>query len=363
MTESKTERIYWSAVNSVSGMHPDLFFRLLEHFGTMQALWEAPASALEADDVLSPVMREHILSARKDRDARREVQIALEKGVKIVTMEDDDYPVPLRTIPQPPPVLYIKGKWEKTDERSIAIVGSRRCTQYGRDLASEIAEGLAKQSVTVVSGLAAGIDTWAHRGALSAGGRTIAVLGSGIDYIYPPLNKRLAEEIAGSGAIITEFPFGEKPEKRNFPRRNRIISGLTLGTIVIEARPGSGALITAEYAAAQGRRIFAVPGDVKTELNRGPHQLIRSGAALVESAEHVLQELGIEPTQEQIHFEPELEGREQLIYSMISTAPCSFDEICARTSSTASEVSSTLLMLEMKNLIRQLPGKMYVKQR
>ncbi|MEW5945008.1 MAG: DNA-processing protein DprA [bacterium] len=355
------ERPFWIALNAVPDMRPELFFRLLEHFGAVSKLWKAAPEAIEACPALTPAMRKNLLETRERMPPGAEP--LEEKGVRALTLHDDGYPGPLKGIPLPPPVLYVRGEWTGGDERSIAIVGSRACTQYGRDMAAEIAGDLARGGVTVVSGLAHGIDACAHRGALAAGGRTIAVLGSGLDRVYPALNLPLSDEIAASGALVSEFAPGVEPEKRNFPRRNRIISGLALGTLVIEAGKDSGAMITAEHAAEQGRLVLAVPGDVKRQLNAGPHALIRGGALLVESAADVLEKIGAAPAQQELSFEERLDEHEQRIYNLISAEPRTFDEVCLGVSMSAPQVSSKLMMMEMKGLVRQLPGKMYVRRK
>lgn len=355
------EKVYWVAVNSVLGMHSGLFFKLKGHFGSMRAVWEAPEAELEASGKIKEAEIRNLVKAR-EREAEEELKAADEKDIQVVTSEEEAYPSPLRGIPDPPPVVYIRGEWRDGDARSVAIVGSRRCTQYGRDVAEEIAEDLARSGVTVVSGLAYGIDACAHRGALGAGGRTIAVLPSGMLNIYPPSNAGLAEEIAGSGCLISEFSLENRPEKWYFVRRNRIISGLSMGTVVVEAPEGSGALITARHAAEQGRAVFGVPGNVKSDQNRGTHALIRGGAALVETAEQILEALGLKPRQEELPLEDDLDEKSVGVLKMIRSEPCRFDEICFKNSLSAGEVSRILLSLEMKGFIRQLPGKMYVRR-
>ncbi|MFH1537985.1 MAG: DNA-processing protein DprA [bacterium] len=356
------EKAYWTAVNSVLGMHPGLFFRLKDHFGSIKAVWDATEEALEESGRIRPAELKNLVDARAGR-ADGELKAAEENGIKVITLEEDGYPAPLRELSDPPPVLYIRGEWREGDERAVAIVGSRRCTQYGRDIAEEIAGGLARAGVTVVSGLAYGIDARAHRGALGAGGRTAAVLPSGMLNIQPQSNAGLAEEIAGSGCLISEFSLGKRPEKWDYVRRNRLISGLSMGTVVIEAPEGSGALITAKHAAEQGRAVFGVPGNVRSDANRGTHALIRDGAVLVESAEQVLEALELGPKQGELPLEVDLDERHGRVFDLIRYEPQVFDNICIETSFGAGEISVILLSLEMKGLIKQLPGKMYVRRR
>lgn len=355
------EKVFWVAVNSVLGMHADLFFKLKKHFCSMKAVWEATEEELVASKVISPAVLKNFIEAR-NADVENELKISGEKGIKVLTMEEDGYPPQLRDIPDPPPVLYIKGEWEGGFERAVAVVGSRKCTQYGRDIAEEIAGGLARAGAVVVSGLAYGIDTCAHKGALRAGGKTAAVLPSGLLNVYPATNAGLAKEIAGSGCLVSELPLDKRPEKWEFIRRNRIISGLSVGTVVVEAPEGSGALITARHAVEQGRTVLGVPGNVKSGLNKGVHALIRGGAVLVETAEQILEELGFAARQGELPLEEVLGEKESKILYMIRCEPCRFDEICYSTALGAGEVSRILLSLEMKELIKELPGKQYVRR-
>jgi len=260
--------------------------------------------------------------------------------------------------------MYIKGDVLPCDSRAVAIVGTRKCTAYGRDIAFELAGELARNGVTVVSGLAHGIDTAAHQGALKASGRTIAALGSGLNIIYPAINKRLSEEISASGALVSEFPLNTSPDKWNFPRRNRIISGMSLGVVIVEAPDSSGALITAAFALEQGREVFAVPGNVKSYLSRGPHKLLRDGACLVETVDDILRELRLDsaPAQQaELDLAPALSGREKELYEIIAAEPIEMGELCRRAGCTAAEAGAALTMLEMKKCVRKLPGGMFVK--
>jgi len=317
-----------------------------------------------------------ILSLSDGKAAEQELERAQKLGVQVLTIEDRDYPFLLKQIYDPPIVLYVKGKFSERDKNSIGIVGSRRPSIQGRLNAEKFGFELASRGITVVSGMARGIDTAAHRGALNAKGRTIAVLGSGLDVIYPPENRDLSKEIAKNGAVISEFPFGTQPDRQNFPRRNRVVSGLSLGILVVEAGEKSGALITASFALEQGREVFAVPGNVNLPTTKGCHQLIKDGAKLVEKVEDVLEELNIEKV-----LKPENQGstaidstqgkgtetlplseEEKKVYKVIEKEPLYIDQIVRLTGMESFKASQILMKLEIRGLIRQLPGKFFVRR-
>lgn len=360
------ERNSWIALNQARGMTAELFYHLVERFGSPRDLWSAPEKEIKKvfSDRSSFVFDSIIELRDKGEDGTQEIERAAQGGAKILTLLDDDYPAPLREIPKPPPppVLYYKGTLSEHDnEWSVAIVGTRKCTGYGSAVAFDLAKSLSRKGYTIISGMAAGIDTAAHNGALKAGGRTIAVFGTSIDKVFPAGNLNLAKNIKDSGLILSEFPMSARGEKMNFPRRNRIISGMSRGTIVVEAGKKSGALITAELANEQGREVFAVPGDVHTSVSRGPHWLIKHGAYLVETADDVIEILGGPQGQSEMEFEETLQDSgHKKIYEIVSEAPAGFDEIRAAIGAPASEVSAALMMLQMKGLIRELPGKIYV---
>ena len=282
------ERACWVAFNRVPGIGVARFRLLLERFGSLAAAWQAPPRDL-AQAGLDRRALDALLAARPQLRPERELERVGRLRAKVVTWHDAAYPPLLAAIPDPPPVLYVRGRLAA--DQALAIVGTRRATLYGRDAAERLAADLASAGLTIVSGLAKGIDTHAHRGALKGGGRTIAVLGHGIDTCYPPENRRLAAEIAERGALVTDYAVGTGPLGENFPPRNRIISGLAAGVLVVEAGETSGALITSRYAAEQGRDVFAVPGPITAHASRGCHRLIQDGAKLVTSAEDVLAEL------------------------------------------------------------------------
>lgn len=312
-----------------------------------------------------------VLNAPLDK-ALQAIDQAAATNVKIISLEDENYPELLKNIYDPPPVIYVKGCGIKAGEKTLAIVGTRKASRYGKETAKKLAYELSSLGITIVSGLALGIDTLAHQGALEAKGKTVAVLGCGVDYIYPPSNRDLAVEIESSGAIISEFPMGTGVEKGHFPRRNRIIAGLSMGTIVVEGHYDSGAMITAKFALDQGREVFAVPGDIALDQSKGPHWLIKQGAKLIESVDDVLEELNLQlqtsnfktnsnpkiPTAKRDHSN--LSPEEQKIIEVLSLEPKHIDDIAQETSLSTPQVSSLLMVLEIKKILRQLPGKMFV---
>ena len=306
---------------------------------------------------------EALVKARGTLSLDDEVARVEEQGATFLTWENEAYPPRLRQIHSSPPLLYVKGEVRPEDEWAVAVVGTRRATSYGRQLVEEIAGDLARSGITVVSGLARGIDSLAHRAALRAGGRTIAVLGSGIDIIYPSEHRDLASKVVERGALLTEYALGTKPEAGNFPARNRIISGLSLGTLVVEAGKRSGALITADYALEQGREVFALPGSVSSEKSQGTNRLIQEGAAkLVMSVEDILEELNLTMVERQREVRTIVphDEREARILKYVSTEPIHVDEIREKTNLPIAEVSSALAMMELKGMVRQVGGMNYV---
>ncbi|MBN3039340.1 MAG: DNA-processing protein DprA [Candidatus Omnitrophica bacterium] len=286
--------------------------------------------------------------------------------IKILNFADEEYPINLKYIFDPPASLNIKGSLLKEDSIAIAVVGSRRATYYGQHNAENLAFHLAAKGITIVSGLARGVDSAAHRGALKAGGRTIAVLGSGVDVIYPPENSKLAEDVARNGAVISEFPLGTPPFKQNFPRRNRIISGMSLGIVVIEAAKRSGALITANFALEQGREVFAIPGKIGSLTSQGTHSLIKDGAKLVESVEDIIEEIESLRIYQDVKKQealplPGLSEEEKQIYDNITKEPSYIDDIMEKVIFSHGKLLNCLLRLEHKGLIKELPGKQFIR--
>ncbi len=298
--------------------------------------------------------------------AEREQREAKVHYVRIVTIEDSEYPPPLREIYSPPPVLYQWGTYETADQTAVALVGARQADYRGKSLARSLASSLAKRGMTVVSGLARGIDTQAHEGALEAGGRTIGVLGSGFGRFYPPENRELAGKIAERGCVFSEFPWDWHPEPRNFPRRNRIISGLSKGVVVVQAARRSGSLITARLALEQGREVFALPGPPESPLSRGCHALIKQGAKLVENVGDVLEELGmpVAQTAERVQAAPapRLSGLLARLYRCLKTDPMQIDQICEICDIDPKDALPALLTLELRGLIVHLPGQAFARK-
>lgn len=360
------EREAWLALNMVPHVGPATFALLIEHFGTARRILKAPLKAFAGVPGIGPVTAQAIRSFPAAETIARERKRMAARRLRFLTLRDAEYPAPLRRIPQPPPVLYIRGRWEERDCRAVAIVGSRNATPYGREVADRLAFDLVMRGLTIVSGLARGIDAAAHRGALRAGGRTIAVLGSGADIVYPAEHRKLAEAIAERGALLSEFPLGTGPLKGNFPRRNRLISGLSIGVVVVEAAVNSGALITANHALEQGREVFAVPGRARGQFSQGCHRLIKAGAKLTEGWEDVLEEFGgrVLVPQEAIPVVPPLpplEGEEEQVLPLVGEEPLHIDAIIARSRLPAPAVAAALLSLEMKGWVKQLSGKTFVR--
>jgi len=362
------------------GVGPAIFGRLIKHFGSADRALGASVSELAKIDGIGFKTAERIASTRDKFDAAGEVESAQKLGVWIIHLEDERYPPVLKRIYDPPPVLYIKGTLTREDNLAISIVGSRHCSLYGQEQASRFAHFLASAGFTVCSGMARGIDTAAHQGALSAGGRTIAVQGCGLANIFPPENAKLFELIAESGACISELPLRYEPLAVNFPPRNRIIAGLSLGTIVVEAAPRSGALITAKAALDYNREVMAVPGKIDSPLSKGAHQLIKEGATLIESVEDVMQALGHIGRQLEEHVSAaaaaasermerplfdvsqlKLSGDEKKVYGCLDKEPVHVEQIIAETELPAGSVNAALISLRLKALIKQLPGSLFVK--
>lgn len=355
-------KLYWVALSLVPGVGPAKFRRLVESLGSPEAVWKAPAAQLAAVGLDRRAI-DSLVSSRSRVDLQRESDKLQRLGVSVLTQQDDAFPRLLHHIADPPPVLYVRGEMRPEDDTSVAIVGTRRPTVYGRQAAETFARGLSEHGVTVISGLARGIDTVAHQAALEGGGRTVAVLGSGLDIIYPAENRNLAAEISRRGAVISEFPLGTKPDGINFPRRNRIISGLSAACVVIEAGDSSGALITAEFALEQGRDVFAVPGNIFSPASRGPNRLITDGARPACRIEDILEELDIEMAVEQREVRgavPEGES-EKAVLRCLGHEPLHIDDIRRAVCLPMSVVSSTLTLLELKGLARQASGMNYVR--
>ncbi len=357
-------RRYWVGFNLVKGIGAVRLQRLLDHFGSAQAAWHAEASALK-EAGLGPKLARKLIGLRKQVDLARIWQELEDRGIQVLTWLDTGYPDRLLEINQPPPVLYLQGDLVPDDQWAVAIVGTRRVTSYGRQVAEELAAVLVQSGVTVVSGLARGVDSMAHRSALYSGGRTIAVLGSGVDRVYPPENRRLAEEITRSGAVVSDYAPGTPPEAVNFPPRNRIISGLAQVVVVIEGGARSGALITAAFAAEQGREVFAVPGNIFSPRSVGTNRLIRSGAHPMTDANDVLEALNLERLanlRQARRLLPDNE-QEREVLNILGFEARHVDEISRELPWNVNEVLSLLAMMELKGLVQKVSGMRYVSNR
>jgi len=360
------------ALNLIPGIGSLQLQRLLTAFGDTDRLWKATVHELQqVEGITSELARRIAAGVRDERRLADELELAARAGVELVTLDDDGYPQPLRTISDPPLALYVRGTLESFDSVAVSIVGTRRASLYGTQSAERLGYDLALRGMTVVSGLARGIDAAAHRGALKASGRTLAVLGNGLSSFYPPEHEALACEIAECGALISEYPMRTQPLPHHFPRRNRIISGLSLGVVIVEAATRSGALITADCALEQGREVFAIPGPMTAVTSQGTHQLLKQGARLVTSVEDILEELRLTPqpiqrktsadaatSTEAIQL-PESERR--VLACLREDHPQYIDVIAAQSELGLPTVSTVLLHLELKRLIHQLPGKQFVR--
>jgi DNA processing protein len=360
-----TDLRYFIGFNHVSGIGPAKLQRLLDFFGDLPTAWTAGAFEL-AQAGLDKRAIENLLTARKTLDLDARVEQARRACDLILTWDDAAYPRLLKEIPQPPPVLYIKGTLTPTDEWALAVVGTRNASAYGRETTRALVSELARNKMTIVSGLARGIDAAAHVATLDAGGRTIAVLGTGIDTIYPPEHAKLARMITEHGALISDYPVGVKADGANFPARNRIISGLSLGVLIVEGDHVSGAMITCQFALEQDREVFAIPGNIFRRESRGPNKLIReSRAKLVTSVQDILEELNltmIAEKQEARAIVPSNET-EAVMLKYLSADPTHVDEIRQQSGLPIAQVTSTLALMELKGMVMQMGGMNYVLAR
>jgi DNA processing protein len=354
----------------VPGVGPQTSRALLERFGSAGEVLDATRGQLCGVAGVGPKLAEKIVRARQDFDAAAELALCRRMEVNLISRGEPDYPPPLENIPDPPGLLYVKGKIEPRDQLAIAVVGSRHCTPYGTRTAERLASALARTGFTVVSGLARGIDAAAHRGAIKAGGRTIGVLANGLASVYPPEHEDLARAVVEAGGLISEMPMRQGPLAGLFTQRNRIISGLSLGVVVIEATPRSGSLSTAGHAMEQNREVFAVPGPVDSLASRGCHRLIRDGARLVETVDDILEELG--PLVSEVRTQPDeppvrhpaelaLSDSERSLLGHLDDQPTGVDDLITRTGMTAGQVMATLSVLELKRLVRRQPGHRFVR--
>lgn len=361
---SEAEKLHWVGFNLVKGIGAVRFRTLLDAFGDAQTAWQASAENLR-EVGLSPKVIENLLQLRQQVSLELVWKRIQAHEVTVLTWDEQEYPQRLKEIDQPPPVLYVRGALEQDDHWAVAVVGTRHVTAYGRQVTEEISSTLARSGVTVVSGMARGVDTIAHQAVLNAAGRTIAVFGSGVDVIYPPENRRLAEQIIEHGALISDYPLGAAPESQNFPPRNRIISGLSRAVIVVEAGVTSGSLITASFAAEQGRDVFAVPGSILSPQCQGTNRLIRDGAAPLISPQDVLEALNLDMVAEHRSARVALptEPVERQLYDVLGREPMHVDDIRNLANLPIERVSATLALMELKGSVRQLGGMYYVAVR
>jgi DNA processing protein len=361
---TKRELSYWVGFNIIPGIGRVKFSQLEKYFGKLESAWQAGAADLKQAGLDMHVIKS-IQEMRPHIDLISEMERLEKAGVKVCTFHDDDYPARLREIYDYPPVIYLKGELTLQDEWCIAVVGTRRATVYGKQVTQEIVEGLARNKITAISGLARGIDTVAHRAALEAGGRTVAVCACGLDSVYPAENATLARSIAENGALISEYPLGAKPRPDNFPRRNRIMSGMSLGVLVIEADETSGAIITAHMALEQNREVFAVPGSILSPMSRGTNTLIQEGAKLVRNCTDILEELNLTANVQQLEMKelvPTTATEDQLL-KQLGAEPVHIDEVCRGSGLPVATVSSNLAIMELKGLVRQVSVMNYVLAR
>jgi DNA processing protein len=355
----------WIGLSLVPEVGPKRFFSLLSHFGSPGEVFSSSFKELEKIPDIGKVVAQNIKNFKSWDEAEKQSIRVLKDGIKFITLKSPEYPVNLKNIYDPPPYLFLKGEIKKEDQKALAIVGTRTPSPYGKLITEKITRELMEKKVTIISGFARGIDSISHHHALEAKGRTIGVLGSGLDVIYPPENKSLAEKMEKNGALISEFLLGTQPEGTNFPKRNRLISGLSLGVIIIEAGVKSGALITANLALEQGREVFAVPGNISSKGSEGTNRLIKNGAVLVTRAEDILEELKdfliVEESEHQKKKSFALSEQEQKIYQLLSTEPAHIDRIAKDSELSTPQALSLLLNLELKGLVKQLSGKNFIR--
>jgi len=353
----------WILLSKISSYGFSGINNLVEKVGSPDEIISAPlekikhVSKIEKDTI--KLIRKKALEISLEDDYR----LIQKHNVKLIKYTDPSYPDSLKNISDPPFLIYLRGELKKEDEKAVALVGTRRATAYGKIAAKKLARELARAGLTIVSGMARGIDTCAHEGALEEGGRTIAVLGCGVDIVYPPENNSLMKEIIGHGAVISEFSLGTKPFARNFPRRNRIISGLSRGVVVVEAPLKSGALITADFALEQGKEVFAVPGIITSPYSKGTNKLLKEGAKVVEDAADVLEEIGVSFSDIKISsFDNQLSFEEKIVLDELTAKPSHIDELIKKTGLPVGKIADILIKLQLKGMVKELPGKFFIKE-
>ena len=364
-------RFAWLALKAVSGVTDRLYRRLIDRLGSPEAVLAATLTDLLSTEGVGPQVARAIRAGIETKAIELELEATEKNNAGFCTIKDPDYPERLREVDDAPPYLYRRGQFSPNDRMAIAIVGSRKCSEYGRSVAFQLGKDLAEKGFTVVSGMARGIDAAAHEGALSGGGRTIGVLGCGIDVPYPSGHTSLKEKVSRQGVLISEFSMGTVPQPGNFPKRNRVISGLSLGVVVVEAARRSGALITAHCALDQGREVFAVPGSIRSEASAGTHWLIKQGAKLVEGIEDIMEEIGAlvqgvekESVQKKLsnaEKDLDLSVREKKIYDILSKEPQNINNLVHDATISPSEIAGLLLQLELKGFVQQMAGHRYIR--
>ena len=358
-----TDREAYIALNMMDRVGPVRVRAMVEALGSVGAIFEASADALQQVDGVGPALARAVMEQRDRLDPVQEESLAAAKGVKLVTPVDSDYPAALRKIHDPPLALYVRGRLCAGDAQSIAVVGTRHPTHYGMECAQKLSYGAAKAGLCVISGLALGVDTAAHEGTLQAQGRTIAVIGGGFDHMYPTENIRLAERISENGAVVSEFPFSRKPDRTTFPMRNRIVSGMSRGVLVVEAGLESGAMITANQAMEQGRSVFAVPGRIDSYASRGPNALIRDGAHVVTELRDLLEHFEMlfpaqcEAAVKQGYCAPGLDENERKIVDLLGGGDMGVDRLIRESGIDPAKMASLLVGLELKKVVKMLPGR------
>lgn len=360
-----SELTYWLGFNCVNGIGPAKVQALLGYYGSLSRAWLATERELLEIGFDTRAVQS-FMETRSTLDPDAYLAKVEKSGATVLTWETADFPKVLREIPAAPPVLFVRGSLEPADQWAIAVVGTRRMTAYGRLVTQDLVAGLVAHGITIVSGLARGVDAVAHRTALENGGRTLAVLGCGIDKVYPPEHRDLAHKIAeGNGALVTDYPLGTEPDSKHFPARNRLISGLSLGVLVIEAGDKSGALITARFAVEQDRDVFAVPGNINSPVSVGTNRLIQQGAKLVTRVDDILEELNLRMVAERVSAQVALpdSAEEAALFSQLSGQPLHVDELGRLTGLPSSLVSSTLTLMELKGMVQQVGGMNYIRLR
>ena len=358
----------WIILSKIPHLGPKRCRQLVEYFGSPKKVLSASSSSLLRVPEMGEKIVSSIIQEREGIEIDEDLKTIDKLVIHLISFQDDEYPRNLLHTFNPPFLLYVRGNLREEDRDAVAMVGTRRATTYGKIVTRKLARELAKEGITIVSGMARGIDTAAHWGALEAGGRTIAVLGCGVDVVYPPENRKLMAEIIESGAVISEFPLGTPPEGVHFPQRNRMISGLSKGVVVVEAPLRSGALITADFALEQGREVFSVPGNTTSPYSQGTNRLIKQGAKLVEEAQDVLEELDLSPLGEMKRQKMSSRGKlslsleEEKILDLLGGQPSHIDLLVQESSLPAPKVAEVLMRLEIKGLIRQLAGQQFVKE-